>query len=196
MLLCVSAYFLPLVNALRFHITKLFLAGLIWSGIGLYLVRPVHGEDRPDEFTRWLETVVKKDTDSGSLQKQIYRLNDSEYTLNALIHEASEIVSRYNEDFNLPLKSHDSDSDHVYAVLVLEWNSYQTGDGMGKAPIPKTVRPGLHPTTDKYAQGFGSKIKKTSESRCPIPTGTEPVRGRTVIHTVEPLSGGIAIGAP
>lgn len=169
--------------------------GLIWSGIMLYLYQPVQTETSSRAFADWLETTVKKG-DVETLQKQIYQLKKTGGSLNTLIQEASRIVSRHNDEFNLPLDERNSDSDQIYNLLISEWNSYQAGNGMGKASVPKTVISNLHPKVDKFAHSLSGKIERTA-NLIGFPDLLGAVAATlSVFYAIEPLSGGIAIGAP
>lgn len=179
----------------RSHIAKLFLSGLIWSGMGLYLARPVQAETASSDFTDWLETVVKKG-ETEVVYKQIYQLKQSERSLESLIHRASEIVSLYNDDFNLPIRDKDADSRQVYTLLVLEWNSYQTGSGMAKASIPGTIKLSLHPTVDKSAHSFSGEIQLHNKAVWSVVSDTAVTNGKLFTYHIEPLTDGISIGAP
>lgn len=191
----VSGYFPPFMNALRSYTAKILLAVFIWAGTGLYLVRPVQAEASSNAFASWLKTVVKKG-DTGNLRRQIYQLKESESSLNLLIRKASEMVSRYNDAFNLPLTDNTPDSGQVYNLLIVEWNSYQTGNGMGKAPVPKTVKSNLTPPADKFSHFYSPAVERTFYTGNYALTETGPVTPPSVSYKITPLSGGIAIGAP
>jgi len=183
------------VKTLRSHTAKIILALFIWAGIGMYLVHPVQAKNSTKLFTSWLETVVKKEH-GVDIRQQIYRLKESDGSLSALIEKASEMVSRNNDEFNLPLAGQSSDANDVYQMLLVEWNSYQTGNGMGKASGPETVKTNLHPPVDKFAYTAHWKSETTGSSITAAPAGGAMPDGTATSHLLEPLSGGMAIGAP
>ena len=170
----------------------------IWLGMAMYLVRPVQAESASNSFASWLDTVVKKgDIGSDDLRKQLYNLKESNGSLNTLIQKASEIVSRHNEDFDLPLNTSDADSEVVYDLLIWEWNSYQTGNGMGKASIPATLKSNFYPTVDKFAPSLSVNISKQDKKFSLVQISEYHVSTQSgpLFHVI-PLSGGTAIGAP
>lgn len=170
----------------------------IWLGMMLYLVRPVQAETASSSFASWLDTVVKRgDVDSDALRQQLYKLKKSDESLDTLIQKASEIISHHNEDFNLPLDTGTSDSRMVYDLLVWEWNSFQTGNGMGKASLPATIKSNIHPTIEKFAPSFSGLAGKQFDRFCFALNWYSGFyfHVKRSVHII-PLSGGVAIGAP
>ncbi|MDX1617891.1 MAG: hypothetical protein R3224_03840 [Balneolaceae bacterium] len=183
------------MNFFRTHTARIVLACLIWSGITLYLVQPVEARTSSNSFTSWLETVVKKDH-AGDIQQQIFKLKESEGSLATLIEKASEMVSRNNDEFNLPIEAHSSDAHRVYHLLIAQWNSFQTGNGMGKAPLPDSVKPIVYPPADKFVHTGESDPDIREGADSSLLTGHVADQNRPPSHLIEPLSGGTAIGAP
>lgn len=139
--------------------------------------------------------MVKKET-AGDIQQQIYRLKQSEGSLAVLIEKASEMVSRNNDDFNLPISDKGTDTHEVYNLLIVGWNSYQTGNGMGKASGLETVKSNLAPTIDKFPRSLGIKVDRTADAGRSVLIRAAVISAAVAARTVEPLAGGIAIGAP
>ncbi len=167
-------------------------------GMGLYLVRPVQAEAASNSFASWLHTVVKKgDVDSDNLRQELFKLRRSDNSLNTLIQKASKIVSQNNDDFNLPLDEGNNNSEEIYNLLVLEWNSYQTGNGMGKASVPSNIKSNFHTTIDKFSYSINGVSGKNIDRFCFTVGQPNPVyfTPKPSFHII-PLSGGVAIGAP
>lgn len=164
--------------------------------MGLYLIHPAQARTSSYSFANWLETVVKKER-AAHIQQQIFELKESDASLASLIEKASEMVSRNNDDFNLPIGDETSNTDEVYNLLIVEWNSYQTGNGMGKASNPKALKSNLHFSVDKFAHSLGGKVDRKNDSAYGF-FGEVGGISRTDVcnYIIEPLSGGIAIGAP
>ncbi|MDX1637688.1 MAG: hypothetical protein R3281_06950 [Balneolaceae bacterium] len=183
----------------RSHTTKILLIAAVWSGLALYLVRPVQAETATSSFTSWLETVVKQgDEDSEHLRKKLARLSDSGKSLDYLLQQASEIISEHNSEVTLPLEARGSDTEKVYNLLIWEWNSYQTGNGMGKAPLTSaSIKSNFLTSVDKLSHTLHGSFS-ASDLREKIFAKPEPSPVSTSLchfHIV-PLSGGVAIGAP
>lgn len=170
----------------------------VWLGMVLYMVRPVQAEAASNSFASWLDSVVKQHQDnSDDLQEKLYQLKQSDESLNRMIQRASEIVSHHNDEFNLPLKNAENNTKSVYNLLVWEWNSYQTGNGMGKASVPTTIKASFHPPVDKFSSSLSGSITPqphhsfiSGEQVCL--TISRPFNS----YHISPLSGGTAIGAP
>lgn len=183
---------------MRLHITRLLLIATVWVGMALYLLRPVQSDAASNSFASWLNTVVKKgEVDSDNVRQQLYKLKKADDSLDTLIQKASEIVSRNNEDFNLPLDGKSSNSDEVYDLLIWEWNFYQTGNGMGKASVPTTIKSNFHSTLDKFAHSFSITYRKRVEQFNLLADRLDSIGSLSqMMYHIIPLSGGVAIGAP
>ncbi|MDZ7689836.1 MAG: hypothetical protein U5K69_01540 [Balneolaceae bacterium] len=138
----------------------------LWLGMAMYLVRPVQADAASNSFASWLDSVVKLDEhNSEGLQKKLYQLKESEQSLNKLIQKASEIISRHNEDFNLPLGAAETNTQSVYNMLVWEWNSFQTGNGMGKASVPTTIKASFYPQVDKFSTSLDGELAQKQDQK-------------------------------
>lgn len=170
----------------------------LWLGMAMYLVRPVQADAASNSFASWLDSVVKQDEhNSDDLQKKLYQLKESDQSLNILIQKASEIVSRHNEDFNLPLGAAETNTQSVYNMLVWEWNSFQTGNGMGKASVPTTIKANFYPPVDKFSTSLGEDLAQKQDQKTLLSDRVVTVESQSFISFhISPLSGGVAIGAP
>lgn len=185
---------------MRSYITKIVLTAFVWLGMAMYLVRPVQAETATNSFASWLDTVVKKaESDAGNenLRQELYQLKKADESLNGLIQKASEIVTRHNEDFNLPLAPSNANSEMVYDLLIWEWNSFQTGNGMGKASVPTTIKSNFYPTLDKFVHSVnaahtGQQGRYDVAFCSNVRIESHPKQS----FNITPLSGGVAIGAP
>ncbi|MFH5831514.1 hypothetical protein [Halalkalibaculum sp. DA384] len=184
---------------MRSHIVRLLMVATVCMGMALYLVRPVQAETASNSFASWLNTVVKKgEVDSDNVRQKLFNLQNSDESLDILIQKASEIVLRNNEDFNLPLGANSNDSGKVYDLLIWEWNSYQTGNGMGKASLPSTtIKSSILSTLDKFVHSLSATYRKQAER---FDLSTDLLQSANLIpqqiYHIIPLAGGVAIGAP
>lgn len=168
---------------------------LLWCGFSLYVVRPAEAKGSTKDFANWLTTVTKKSS-TEDLQKQLEELKKSETDLNSYISQVSRIVSRNNEDFNLPVRKAAA-SNQIYQVLLLEWNQFQTGTGMANVPPPETVKSTSLLQIDKFGSvGFTAVSYKTPVQKNFYLASRSTFRSINTPESVTPMSEGIAIGAP
>lgn len=191
-----SDYFLPLMQSLRSHIAKWCFISLICVGFGLYMVRPAHAQHTSKAFSSWIDTVVDE-SQAADLKQQLDQMRASGADIYKLMRHASRHMSKADRDFDLLFNTAASDaSDHILQVLLQQWNHYKTGNGMANVPPPETIKTPVSITVDKYGSpGFAmtysgsiSQVEKFSASQIHEP--------RILYHRFEPMSTGIAIGAP
>lgn len=184
------------MKGLRNHIVKWSVVVLVWTGFGIYLCQPVRSDHISRTFTNWLNSVVKND-DSADLIKQINELKEAEPGISNLLHRASIIISNHNEDFNLPLAGETS-RDHVYRLLLTEWNFIHTGNAMGKPAVPNSEKTVFNPQANKlFAQSFSTIFGENNKpAGRTLPDAHDWPSVLVPSFNIAPLSGGIAIGAP
>lgn len=180
---------------LRTHIARVLVTVLIWAGMGLYLTQTAHARTSSNAFASWLSSILK-DTESGEVRSQLNQLRDSDVGLYRMLERASEIVSRHNEEVILPFNRTDRSTDLIFHLLLVEWNQYQTGNDMGKASIPHTLKQIVAPQSDKNISAGESPLPaiRIALRQCSSLV-TDLRNALTSCHTV-PMSGGTAIGAP
>lgn len=190
----VSDYFQPLMKRLRTYIARLLVTLLVCSGFSLYMVQPARAGQAPDDFARWLSMMAEA-SDAPGLQKELQDLKSSGGQLADMLEYASQIVTENNDEFDFPFAKEET-SRELYQLLLIEWNQFQTGNAMDGIPVQQTVKSSLLLHIDKTG-GLGSATawpcKWTTivgeNSIANIP----PIAAHIM---VEPMSGGIAIGAP
>lgn len=192
----VSDYFLPLMQSLRSHIAKWCFISLICVGFGLYMVRPAHAQHTSKAFSSWIDTVVDE-SQAADLKQQLDQMRASGADVYKLMRHASRHMSNTDRNFDLPLDAAASDaSDHILQVLLQQWNHYRTGNGMANVPPPEIIKTPVSITVDKYGSpGFAMTYSGTTSQEERFSTD-EVQKGWIPAHRFEPMSTGIAIGAP
>lgn len=191
----VSGYFQPLMKQLRSYIARLLVALLVFSGFSLYVVQPAQAGHTSNAFARWL-SMMAKTSDASDLQKELQDLRGSSAQLADLLEQASRIVTQNTEEFNFPFVKEDG-SQELYQLLLIEWNQFQTGNAMAGVPAQQmVVKPLLSLHMDK-----GGSLGSAAIIQDRVPSVFERVCSKPVLqpaakNTVEPMSDGIAIGAP
>lgn len=193
-LYCLSAYFLPLMQRLRTHITKHFMIPLVILGLSLYVVRPAYAQAN-QSFSFWLSSLVD-DTQMPELQKEVDLLNLQAPGTNIyeLMLQVSELLSKSD------LEGTPSDSrqapQKIYHVLLQQWNHFQSGKGMAATPPVEVLKPLLSPQVDKLQSGTDLRMH-TSIQGYDDPEATVHLPKGTGFYTnLSPMVTGIAIGAP
>jgi hypothetical protein len=182
------------MNRLRTHIARLTVAVLVLTSFGLYMVQPVWANQSKEAFTNWLSKRAKSLNEHG-LQKELDDLRKSSGHLENTIKQASQIVSRNNDDFEFTFAESGA-SDHIYQLLLIEWSQFQTENAMASIPVRHIIKWQVPATLDKAgAQTVGSFAKELAVSRTPISDSLLSIT-HVVTGNVVPMVGGIAIGAP
>lgn len=181
----------------RLHITRIYGFFLLILGIGLNVTNISDQEVHHAAFTSWLGSQLKND-DSEALKK-LDNLTNDKSELEDVIRKASEVVTSYADDFNLPVGSDDNepDADQVFHLLLTQWNQFQHSEaGMSKAVLVETVKPQtILPNDGKLHQSNAVQIQN-SNSHSTSELNDESVDFSSSSYFISPLSGGIAIGAP
>lgn len=182
------------MQRLRTHIAKLFVISLIWFGFGFYIVQPAQAKSSARSFAYWFSHVAQQ-TDASEVTRELNRLKDSGVELNELIEQASEIISKNNEGFNLPLKGV-SGSHQIYQILLAQWSSFQTGSGMANVPPPETVKSGINLHVDKFSSLGHGKTAGVVPLVFAKSEAAPAYDCACFARSVTPMATGIAIGAP
>lgn len=188
-----SDYFPQLMNTLRSHIVSRATVLLLCCGFMLCLARPVHAGDRAEAFADWLSSVMNEAEDDR-LREELSRLKYADLDFHQLVDHASEIVSRHNEDFNLPIG--DAASARIYQVLLTGWDQFQTGNAMSSVPVPQIKNQVLLQT---HTLSAGFPLTAHSGSTLPAPRGeyrTAVPASFPPVPALMPMVDAIAINAP
>jgi hypothetical protein len=182
------------MNRFRSHIAQWLVALLVVSGFSLSFVHPAQARPNSYAFAQWLDMMTKS-SDGNVLQKQLQDLRTSGDALSEMIQEASKIVSKNNKEFNF---SFDEDaSGQMYQLLLIEWNQFQTGDAMATIPSPqKTIKPLLPWHTDKLSAPAVLQISVEQDPIADKQLVVSKSQQRSSPIALQPMSSGIAIGAP
>lgn len=173
------------------RVTILLLSG----GMMLCLLQPASAGNRSESFAVWLNSAVRQAEDPD-LMKKIDRLRNSRMEFDRMISRAAEIVSRNNEDFNLPVERAET-SGQVFNMLLSGWNKFRTGNAMNGISQPELLKPFLSPRTDTFPAGGPPALGAagTGGDGSGTQAGVRPNIARR-IPALQPMIHGIAIGAP
>lgn len=181
------------MNRLRTYIARLIVAVLVCTGFSFYMVQPAQAEQSSQAFASWFGKMAT--TSNGvQLQKELDDLQKSGDHLDQLIKKASEIVSSSNHDFYF-LFTESVASKHLYHLLLIEWSQFQTGNAMAGVPAMPNAKL-LVPIVDKTGSiGSAIVLPKNIEIFFGV---CELFQNPPEIFSVmlDPMAGGIAIGAP
>lgn len=190
----VSDYFQPLMKRFRTYIARLLVTLLVCSGFSLYTVQPAQAGQASDDFARWLSMMAEA-SDAPDLQKELQDLKASGGQLADMLEHASQIVTENNDEFGFPFTKKETPRE-LYQLLLIEWNQFQTGNAMDGIPVQQTVKSLLLLQVDKTG-GLG--YATPWPYRWASIVGENGIAGISQVVAsamVEPMSGGIAIGAP
>ena len=190
----VSDYFQQLMKSFRSHIAQLMVALLICSGLSLSWVQPVQADQTSHAFARWL-SMMAKPADASDLQKELQELRASGGQLDEVLQKASQIVTQNNEEFSFPF-SKEKASGQLYQLLLIEWNQYQTGNTMANVPVSQNVKPLLPLHIDKVEGGTLAVQGQPLFAAFVSGQWVNQPASQAISFSVEPMSSGIAIGAP
>ena len=183
------------MKKLRSQILKICVIGLICSGLGLGAAQPAEAEKSSRDFANWLQSVAKK-AHLSELEHKLAPLKKSGADLNTLIKHASHIVSENDEDFNLPLADGTA-SQNVHQILLVEWNQFQTGNSMSAIPPAPVIKSVISYQTPKaFTGGLQSLYESAIQTSIFYSAVVNYTATSGKAHSLVPMSGGIAIGAP
>ncbi|MDZ7680767.1 MAG: hypothetical protein U5J63_03400 [Fodinibius sp.] len=157
------------------------------------MVQPAQANRSSQAFAHWLSTMTKS-TNMVSLQKELNTLRDAGH-LGKTIEEASQIVSRNNEEFEFSF-AETMASQHLYDLLLIEWSQFQTENAMASVPVQPPAKGMISSSVDKMSTSgiLASKIKAFD-----LPgfltqflSNQQPM----LASALEPMVDSIAIGAP
>lgn len=182
------------MQSLRTHIARIIVAVLVWTGFSLYMVQPVQADHSSQSFANWL-TKMAKYSESADLQNELNNLRESPGQLENTIKEASQIVSRNNDNFDFSF-SEAMASQHLYQLLFLEWSQSQAENAMAGTPGKHISKLFVSATIDKF--GVASFVSGTIASSDATFSVTNQFLNRQQFFRVviEPMVDSIAIGAP
>jgi hypothetical protein len=177
----------------RSYISKLLIITLVCSGLMTAMVQPTEAARPANDFAYWLESVTKA-MHAPEVEQALNELKQLNTDIDELIHKASQIVSRHNSEFNLPLGESSKD---VSTILLLEWNQYQNGNSMTAVPPAPTVKPLLSPSNFKILTGTHSVFKESKKPVYVIESSIFNLQAPSGNHFyIIPMQGGTAIAAP
>lgn len=182
------------MQMLRSHIAQWSFISLICLGFTVYMVRPVHAQHTTKAFSSWIGTVVDE-SKASDLQQELDKMSDSGADIYKLMRHASMLMSKTDRDFDLPLETGDA-SDHILQVLLQQWNHYRTGNGMANVPPPEIIKTPVSISVDKYGSTGFATVYRTTPSRVDMLPIDDIEDILHVSNRLEPMSMGIAIGAP
>jgi hypothetical protein len=182
------------MNRLRTYIARITVIVLVWTGFSLYMVQPTQAKQSSQAFASWLSQMAKS-SDGVALQKELDDLQQSADHLDNIIKKASRIVSSNNDEFDFSFVESIA-SKHLYQLLLIEWSQFQTGNAMASTPVQSTVKHLVPVVIDKL--GSMGMATVTSKLTNPFLGIDELSLSSQQLFSVvlEPMVGGIAIGAP
>jgi hypothetical protein len=182
------------MNRFRSYIARFLVILFVCTGFALHITQPVQAKQSSDAFARWLSTMTKS-SDATDLHKELNELKKSGAHLDKVIEKASRIIVRNNEEFNFSF-AESAASHHIYELLLIEWNQFQTGNAMAAVPVQQTLKPFLPFNLDKLGI-FGSVVLFYATPDISQIEQEHLQASQTITAiSVVPMSDCIAIGAP
>jgi hypothetical protein len=162
------------------------------------MLRPAHAQHTTRAFSSWIGTVVDE-SQATDLKQELEKLRASGADIYKLMRHASQLMSKGNKEVKLPLNDTDANghgSEQILHVLIQQWNHYQTGNGMANVPPPEITKTPVSITVDKYGSTVFSISFTDAVPNKESLTEVENRRHRVYSPQMDPMSMGIAIGAP
>lgn len=182
------------MNRFRTHIARFVVVLLICSGFALSLVQPTQAKHTTGAFADWLSTMTKA-ADGAELKQELENLRHSNAHLEKVIAQASEIISKNNEEFSFSYENSMA-SQQLYQMLLIEWNQFQTANAMSSLPVQQIVKSLVPVKTDKSSAGnFWVSAEKGASNILSF-SDRSVFPEAAVAAAIVPMAGGIAIGAP
>lgn len=182
------------MKRLRSYIARLLVTLLVCSGFSLYVVQPAQAGQRSHEFARWLGMMAEASNAPG-LKKELQDLKASGGQLAEMLEQASQIVTQNNDEFDFPFATEEASPD-LYRLLLIEWNQFQTGNAMDGLPVQQTVKPLLMLQVNKTGSLASTAAGPYFRALHVDKNWIAPVSRLATRILTEPMSGGVAIGAP
>jgi hypothetical protein len=157
------------------------------------MVQPAQPNQSSQAFANWLSTMTKS-TNVASLHKELNTLRSSKH-LGETIKEASQIVSRNNDEFEFSF-AESAASQHLYDLLLIEWSQFQTENAMASVPMQQAAKLLVPSSVDKLgSNGITSTISSILKQPAVV---SDYIPGLRLFlgSALEPMVDGIAIGAP
>lgn len=189
-----SPYFPLLMEKLRKNIIRLIVILLVCSGFGMSLVQPVQARYSSDAFANWLSAMAKN-AGSSDLQHELDDLRKSGDHLDQIIKKASHLVKKNNENFSFSHADRLA-SGQLYQLLLIEWNQYQTGNGMSSVPVTQVTKSVVTNKVQESVILGGVLPGPAKDHTKPFSVGLIDLSGIAYKPAIIPMVGGIAIGAP
>jgi len=179
------------MKMLRSYIFKICVITCLCFGVILAIIKPADAAQSNKAFADWLQTLAQK-KHAGKLEKKLDSLKKSNITTYQLIEQASKMISKNNDAFQLPPAA---TSDAIHQILLIKWKQFQTGDAMAAVPpvyIMKQLISSKYLNNISYGIGAASPIVKK-----PVAIQKLAIFSPAFdLNCVTPLVSGIAIGAP
>lgn len=181
----------------RSHIIRMSGVLSLLAGIVFCFFSPSDEYARHEAFASWLESQLKTSQEvDAPLRSQIQALSFEDGELDRVIQKASELVKNHSDDFELPLNKQPENPEEIFHLLVQSWNSYQhASEGMGNAVLIKPAKTLSLLPNDSFSAATRLH-KQRAEQEQPLAFHRTASIPNDVTHTLSPLSGGTAIGAP
>lgn len=160
----------------------------------MYMVRPANAQQSTKAFSSWI-SFVADNAASADLKQELDKMSDSGADIYKLMEHASLVMSKTDRDFDLPLESTDA-SNHILQVLLQQWSHFQTGNGMANVPPPEIVKTLTNISIDKYGSAFFTASGQDNSQNAITGFLSIASEGIYITESLEPMAGGIAIGAP
>jgi len=157
------------------------------------MVQSAKAEYSSHAFARWFSTMLST-SQKANLEQQLNDLRKSNDHLDKILEKASKMIRRNNEDFSFPFDK-SAKTRQVYQLLLFEWNQFQTENAMAGIPARHTVKSAAPVKVEK--SGATGTISSTFYvPQVLFPFESLNLNSGNISVTPDPMSSGIAIGAP
>ncbi|TVQ66820.1 MAG: hypothetical protein EA360_04880 [Balneolaceae bacterium] len=179
------------------HTGRHLIISLLLTGFLAHIMMPLSSHAKKTAFTQWLDQnlVASGDENEIRLRNTIRQLPGQSDTFNALITEASKLVSNYRNEFKINFSFEENHEDLILTNwLIGQWNAFQHHQSDKQAVL-----------TDLSTLLHKWSLQQNNFVFSAFPTGsmtTGLVPKLSLIHTIysslilKPLIGGVSINAP
>lgn len=168
---------------------------VVCFGLGLFMVQQTQTNHSSQAFASWL-TAMLKASDGVKVQQELDDLRKSTTHFDEFVKEASQIVKTHNERFPF-IFTESAGSVHLYQLLLIEWSQFQTGNAMAGIPVETSAKTFVSIALDnKGAMGTAVAVFNAIPK---VLDGFEKIilaNKVFFVSALEPMTEGIAIGAP